>query len=56
MTSPAWTGPHVDIASGWSWYHCNACDSRDEQGKPRKYRCRSTNPKTFNLCDKEVVE
>ena len=33
------------------WWTCNECGSVDAHGQRREFKCRTTNPKTFNLCD-----
>lgn len=35
------------------WWICNLCQSWDANGKLREYKCRTTNPDKFNLCDKK---
>ena len=33
-------------------YTCNECGSLDEHGRLRKFRCRTTNSTTFDICDR----
>jgi hypothetical protein len=35
------------------WLICNDCESLDENSNKRKWKCRTTNPEKFNLCDIE---
>lgn len=45
MPEPKWTKAKD------GWHTCNECDSRDASGQRRPYRCRTTNPEGFTLCD-----
>ena len=45
------TWKKIELIDG-IWWICNDCDSLDEHGRVRLFKCRTTNPATFNLCDK----
>lgn len=48
---PTWK--KVDMNDG-IWWICNDCQSLDQHGNIRVWKCRTTNPDKFDLCDVNV--
>jgi len=47
---PVWDWPDAE-----GWFTCNECGSLGSDGRLRKFKCRTTNPVKFNLCDQEAL-
>lgn len=45
----------VELSDG-TWWICNDCGSLDEHGRIRRFKCRTTDPATFNLCDGGIAD